>query len=211
MRVNKKLVICSVAAIILSIVAITLIILYNKEDSIDSEFKDANKMDIEYELMVMSVVDFEDNIATNKAEARYSVTERATKLYINGEYVKTISLTIGSDISLIEFQPELKLKDISYSNIDLGDYKSDIRHTYSMDIRTTEEYVVSLIKNEGYKLLRRVNAVSYCEAYLLDKDNNIIRIVATSDRMMMAPLKSNVGLREITNYFMESGGIGDEN
>ena len=196
---------------VVAVVGIIVIILLIRARTVNREYTD-NKdkigidSDSEYDndeesIVIMEVIDFEDGVETDKIEALYYLTKDETVLYRNGEALSLETSLVGEEYGSLKFEPEKPLDKNKFTYKDIEEYKSNIEYTYNINIEETEEYVAWLIHFRGYKLLRRVNTVRYCEAYLLDADNSIIRLIVTADRMIKAPLKQDIKLKIITEYF----------
>ena len=210
MRVNRRLVMWASIAVV-AVVGIIVIILLIRARTVNREYTD-NKdkigidSDSEYDndeesIVIMEVIDFEDGVETDKIEALYYLNMDEMILYRNGETLNLETSLVGEEYGSLKFEPEKPLDKNKFTYKDIEEYKSNIEYTYNINIEETEEYVAWLIHVRGYKLLRRVNTVRYCEAYLLDADNSIIRLIVTADRMIKAPLKQDIKLKIITEYF----------
>jgi len=210
MRVNRRLVMRASIAVV-AVVGIIVIILLIRARTANREYTD-NKdkigidSDSEYDndeesIVIMEVIDFEDGVETDKIEALYYLNMDEMILYRNGETLNLETSLVGEEYESLKFEPEKPLDKNKFTYKDIEEYKSNIEYTYNINIEETEEYVAWLIHFRGYKLLRRVNTVRYCEAYLLDADNSIIRLIVTADRMIKAPLKQDIKLKIITEYF----------
>ena len=196
---------------VVAVVGIIVIILLIRARTANREYTDnKDKIDIdsdsEYDndeesIVIMEVIDFEDGVETDKIEALYYLNKDETVFYRNGEALSLETSLIGEEYGVLKFEPEKQLDKNKLTYKDIEEYKSNIEYTYNINIEETEEYVAWLIHVRGYKLLRRVNTVRYCEAYLLDADNSIIRLIVTADRMIKAPLKQDIKLKIITEYF----------
>ena len=198
---KKRLILVITLLIVIVASTSVILIVMNKKEGKGVEGEDRDSIEYSYEISILTVVDFKDNKETDRGEAKYSVKEKKTKVYRNGEYVYDSKIVANENIGVIDFEPEKYLNTIIDNKINIDNYMTNIENVYNIDISTSEAYIAMLIKDGDYKLIRRVNAPTYCEAYLVDSSDNILRIIATSDRLVKATLKRSVEIKEIDKYF----------
>lgn len=160
-------------------------------------FEDTNN-DIDFSYITLSVTDYEQGIQQGNYlewQSRYNIVTSTSSLYIDGSISKE-GISISNVDEIISFHPESKtdLKDIK-SKVDDNEY--GIIHW--MSLKESEQYAGSLLQ-DGYVLRRKIITPTYAELYLLDKDDNTLRLIAFREYMLAANLTGD-DLPDIESYF----------
>jgi len=210
-RLKQYIAIGIIAAITIFIIIWCIMYKGRKEQIGNTDEKTIDSISIEESkdyISIMEIADFENGVEIDKVQIRVYEGNDVAKVYRNNEFIGVTDMVYNNNKGNIDFKPEQKINS-NNTLIDLLNYESGIGGTYNIDIKKTELYIANLIKEGDYKLKRRVSAQSYVEAYLLDTKDNVIRIIATSDKMIMGTLKEGITLRDILDYidFIESEGM----
>jgi competence protein ComGC len=129
-------------------------------------------------------------------ESVYDEQNSISRVYAEGKEIKSFSG--GSIEKIVDFSPEVKgnlktVVDVAIANDAMG-------IIYSLDMDQSLTYVADLI-DSGYRIMRKVLTAEYAEVYLKSPEEKTIRILALSDKMLMAELNKEVVLDNIDSYF----------